>query len=70
MDSWRDEQPEGSRAEIESNDRIVSRLAQQDKVPWYNKPSLRLLYFLMGLACLGVEMTTGQVLASRSVVNY
>ncbi|KAI9574334.1 hypothetical protein HD554DRAFT_2046366 [Boletus coccyginus] len=38
---------------------IVSRLALQDNVPWYSKPNLRLLYFLMFPACLGVEMTSG-----------
>ena len=45
----------------ETNDAIVSRLAQQDKVPWYSKPNLRALYFLMVPTCLGVEMTGGQV---------
>ncbi|KAI9574381.1 hypothetical protein HD554DRAFT_30230 [Boletus coccyginus] len=41
------------------NNAIVSRLAQQDKVPWYEKPNLRLLYLLMFPTCLGVEMTNG-----------
>ena len=54
MDSRRNEQ-----AESESNDAIVSRLAQQDRIPWYNKPNLRLLYFLIVPTCLGVEITTG-----------
>ena len=59
MDSWRDEQPGDDHALLESNDMIVSRLAQKDKLPWYNKPNLRLLYLLMALTCLGVEVTSG-----------
>ncbi|KAG9317748.1 hexose transporter [Chiua virens] len=38
---------------------IVSQLAEQDKVPWYCKPNLRLLYLLMLPTCIGVEMTSG-----------
>ena len=52
---------EGSYAQLESNDAVVSRLARQDQVPWYSKPNLRLLYILMFPTCLGVEMTNGQV---------
>ncbi|KIJ20488.1 L-arabinose isomerase [Paxillus involutus ATCC 200175] len=48
----RDAQPEGY-------DAIVYRLAQQDKVPWYKKPNLRLLYLIMFPTCLAVEMTAG-----------
>ncbi|KAF9234369.1 general substrate transporter [Melanogaster broomeanus] len=43
----------------ERYDAIVSRLAQQDKVPWYKKPNLRLLYLIMLPSCIGVEMTSG-----------
>lgn len=50
---------QGSYAQLEDNDAFVSRLAQQDKVSWYNKPNLRLLYLLMLPTCLGVEMTSG-----------
>ena len=53
---------QGSYAELENNDVFVSRLAQQDKVPWYSKPNLRLLYFLLVPTCLGVEMTSGRVI--------
>ncbi|EGO02294.1 hypothetical protein SERLA73DRAFT_166753 [Serpula lacrymans var. lacrymans S7.3] len=44
---------------VQSYDAIVSRLAQQDKVPWYRKPNLRMLYLVMFPTCLGVEMTSG-----------
>jgi len=53
---------QGSYAQLDTNDTIVSRLAQQDNIPWYSKPNLRLLYLLMFPTCLGVEMTSGQVL--------
>ena len=67
MDSRRGGQ--GSYVRLDNNDAIVSQLAQQDKVPWYRKPNLRLLYFLMAPTCLGVEMTNGQVFGLRSVFN-
>ncbi|EPQ58903.1 general substrate transporter [Gloeophyllum trabeum ATCC 11539] len=38
---------------------LVTRLAKQDKVPWYEKPNLRRLYFVLFPTCLGVEMTSG-----------
>ncbi|KAF8138799.1 hypothetical protein EV363DRAFT_546807 [Boletus edulis] len=57
MDSQRGGQ--GSRAPSESSDAIVSRLAKQDKVHWYSKQNLRLLYFLMAPTCLAVQMTAG-----------
>ncbi|TFK23547.1 hexose transporter [Coprinopsis marcescibilis] len=40
---------------------IVSRLVEQDQIPWYQKPNLRMLYFIFIPTCLGVEMTSGQV---------
>lgn len=60
MASWGSEDG-SSDSHLESNDAIVSQLAQEDKVSWYRKPNLRLLYILMLPTCLGVEMTSGQV---------
>ena len=54
---------QGSYVPLDSNNTIVSRLAQQDNTPWYSKPNLRLLYFLMFPTCLGGEMMSGQVFA-------
>ena len=51
----------GKYTQLGSKDAIVSRLAQQDNVPWHRKPNLRLLYLLMFPACLGVEMAFGYV---------
>lgn len=40
-------------------DPILQRMAEEDKVPWYRKPNLRTLYFLLFPTCMGVEMTSG-----------
>lgn len=40
-------------------DPILQRMAEEDKVPWYKKPNLRRLYFLLFPTCMGVEMTSG-----------
>ena len=42
-----------------ASDPIVQRLAQEDKVPWYKKPNLRYLYFLLFPTCMGIEVTSG-----------
>jgi hypothetical protein len=38
---------------------LVTELARLDARPWYQKPNLRTLYFLMFPACMGVEYTSG-----------
>jgi hypothetical protein len=43
----------------ESADPIVTRLVEEDKVRWYKKPNLRLMYVWLFLCCMGVEMTSG-----------
>jgi sugar porter (SP) family MFS transporter len=40
-------------------DPIVTRLVAEDKTPWYKKPNLRKMYFLLFVCCMGVEMTSG-----------
>ncbi|KAF7789433.1 hypothetical protein EIP86_000377 [Pleurotus ostreatoroseus] len=40
-------------------DPVISRMAAEDKVPWYRKRNLRGLYFLMFPTCIGIEMTSG-----------
>ncbi|VUC28755.1 unnamed protein product [Clonostachys rosea] len=40
-------------------DPIVTRLVEEDKVPWYKKRNLRLMYVWLFLCCMGVEMTSG-----------
>lgn len=40
-------------------DPILTRIVNEDKVHWYKKPNLRLLYFLLFPTCMGVELTSG-----------
>ena len=40
-------------------DPIVTRLVNEDKVPWYKKPNLRFMYIFLFFCCMGVEMTSG-----------
>lgn len=40
-------------------DPIVTRLVEEDKVPWYKKRNLRLMYVWLFFCCMGVEMTSG-----------
>ncbi|KAG5759439.1 hypothetical protein H9Q69_006704 [Fusarium xylarioides] len=38
---------------------IVTDLANQDKVPWYQKRNLRSLYLMLIPTCMGIQMTSG-----------
>ncbi|KAF4621512.1 hypothetical protein G7Y89_g14561 [Cudoniella acicularis] len=38
---------------------ILTRLVNEDKVPWYRKRNLRLLYILLYPTCMGIEITSG-----------
>ncbi|KAF2271335.1 hexose transporter-like protein [Westerdykella ornata] len=38
---------------------VLTRLVQQDFMPWYRKPNLRTLYMLLLPTCIGIEMTSG-----------
>jgi len=40
-------------------DPIVTRMVEQDKVPWYKKPNLRGMYVYLFIVCMGVEITSG-----------
>ncbi|KAJ1324607.1 hypothetical protein MN608_10675 [Microdochium nivale] len=42
-----------------SADPIVTRLVEEDRVPWYKKPNLRLMYVWLFICCMGVEITSG-----------
>ncbi|TFK23548.1 hexose transporter [Coprinopsis marcescibilis] len=48
-----------SSTDYEDPNAIVTRLVNQDPVPWYKKPNLRMLYIIFIPTCLGVEMTSG-----------
>ncbi|GAP86681.1 putative MFS sugar transporter [Rosellinia necatrix] len=47
------------KAQTGASDPILTRLANEDKVPWYRKPNLRLLYLLLFPTCMGIELTSG-----------
>ncbi|PLN86954.1 general substrate transporter [Aspergillus taichungensis] len=38
---------------------VLESLLADDHTPWYRKPNLRALYFLMFPACMGIEITSG-----------
>ncbi|KAK2044575.1 general substrate transporter [Colletotrichum somersetense] len=40
-------------------DPILTRISEEDKVPWYQKPNLRFLYFMLFPTCMGIELTSG-----------
>ncbi|KAF2865761.1 hexose transporter-like protein [Massariosphaeria phaeospora] len=42
-----------------ASDPIVTRMVDEDKVPWYKKKNLRMMYLWLFLCCMGVEMTSG-----------
>lgn len=42
-----------------ASDPILTRLAHEDKVPWYRKHNLCMLYFMLFPTCMGIEMTSG-----------
>ncbi|KAL3427158.1 MFS sugar transporter [Phlyctema vagabunda] len=42
-----------------TSDPIVTRMVEEDKVPWYKKRNLRNLYLILFPACMGIEMTSG-----------
>lgn len=42
-----------------ASDPILTRIAEEDKVPWYQKPNLRFLYFMLFPTCMGIELTSG-----------
>lgn len=41
------------------SDPILTHIVEEDKVKWFRKPNLRLMYVCLFLCCMGVEMTSG-----------
>ncbi|ORY13624.1 general substrate transporter [Clohesyomyces aquaticus] len=42
-----------------AGDPVLTRISEADNVPWYRKPNLRSLYFLLVPAAIGIEITSG-----------
>jgi MFS family permease len=40
-------------------DPVLTHAVENDLVPWYKKPNLRHLYFLLFPTCMGIEITSG-----------
>ncbi|CAI6340973.1 unnamed protein product [Periconia digitata] len=49
----------GAKGKGTTGDPLVTRLAEEDKVSWIQKPNLRNLYLLLVPACIGIEITSG-----------
>ena len=52
------------------SDAIISRLVSEDKIPWYQKRNLRMLYLIMFPTCIGIEMTSGGVLRRIFIAKW
>lgn len=56
-----------------ASDPILTSIVQEDKVPWYRKPNLRYLYFMLFPTCMGIELTSGfdsQMINALQIVPY
>ncbi|KAJ5817487.1 MFS sugar transporter [Penicillium robsamsonii] len=49
----------GKQREENVADPVLANLLTDDRTPWYKKPNLRRLYFLLFPACMGIEITSG-----------
>ncbi|CAO2655029.1 Nn.00g117620.m01.CDS01 [Neocucurbitaria sp. VM-36] len=47
------------KAQDGTSDPIITRMVADDKVPWYKKRNLRLMYIYLFCCCMGVEITSG-----------
>lgn len=41
------------------SDPVLTRVVEEDKVPWWKKRNLRLLYLMLYPTCMGIEITSG-----------
>ncbi|KAK3317131.1 general substrate transporter [Cercophora scortea] len=46
-------------AEVGKSDPIITRLANEDKKPFWKKPNLLYLYLMLFPTCMGIELTSG-----------
>ncbi|KAK0708054.1 general substrate transporter [Lasiosphaeris hirsuta] len=49
----------GTAAEVGKSDPIITRLANEDKKRFYQKPNLLFLYLMLFPTCMGIELTSG-----------
>ena len=56
-----------------ASDPVLTRLVQQDTVPWWRKRNLRMLYLLLLPTCIGIEITSGfdsQMINTVQISDY
>lgn len=51
--------PVGAAAAARQAEPVLTRIVEQDQIPWYRKRNLRRLYTLLLPTCIGIEMTSG-----------
>lgn len=51
--------PVGAAAAARQAEPVLTRIVEQDQIPWYRKRNLRRLYALLLPTCIGIEMTSG-----------
>jgi hypothetical protein len=51
--------PVGAAATARQADPVLTRIVEQDQIPWYRKRNLRRLYMLLLPTCIGIEITSG-----------
>jgi len=60
-------------AEVGKSDPIITRLANEDKKPFWKKPNLLYLYLMLFPTCMGIELTSGfdsQMINALQIVDY
>jgi hypothetical protein len=49
----------GKQRKEDVSDPVLTRMLAEDRVPWYKKPNLRVLYLFLFPAAMGIEITSG-----------
>ena len=63
----------GTQAEVGKSDPIITRLANEDKKWFFQKPNLLFLYLMLFPTCMGIELTSGfdsQMINALQIVPY
>lgn len=63
----------GTAAEVGKSDPIITRLANEDKKWFFQKPHLLYLYLMLFPTCMGIELTSGfdsQMINALQIVPY
>jgi hypothetical protein len=47
-------------------DPVVTRIVDENLVPWYKKPNLRIVYLVLFPACMGIEVFRPVLLSNKA----